>query len=619
MHLTHKSQHAFASNRESSDSVTTFLETLERGGLIQRDPEKSGTYSFRHVLMQDAAYSSLLRNDRRQLHRLTARTLERDHAADLDAIAALLAYHYDGADDEHTAMTYALCAGDAAARVFANVEALAHYTHAIALGERARHPLPNAFRARAQVHERHGNFDAAHADLKEALRLAQAQGDGRTEWQCLMDFGMLWASRDYAHAGAYAERALDQALMLREPSLVAYSMNRVGNWFVNTERPAEALHYHHRALEIFTEADDARGIAETYDLLGICMIIAGDTRASAAYYEKAIERFEALNERIGLISSQTAFGFLHRNYDTDLVVTEMSFSDSVVRMEQALQWAQDIEYRAGESFTAAQLGISYASQGQYARALKLAARGLELAEQIQHHQWRVGALYAMGAIHAELLNAKYAQALFERAVQLAQATRSGYWVHIMNAWLAITLIAQGQFARAHEILDATLHEDTPMQTLAQRRLWSARVLLALGEREAALALDLTERLEASAANRDHHQVIPLLGYLRGRALNQLREFERADQVLRATLAQAHAENVRPYLWRLYGTLSGALEGQARRDEAQAAFDAARTHILELAQEIPAETPNVQSGAALPLQRVFLERTLARIQAMRTGS
>lgn len=601
----------------ASVRVNAFLDTLERVGLVQPEPDKAGTYSFHHALMQEAAYESLLRNDRRQLHRFTAHVLESEHAADLDQIAALLAYHYDGADDDDTAMAFAMRAGDVAARVFAYAEALTHYTHAIALGEQLHHPLPDAHRARAQMYERRGDFDAAHADLECALRMAQTQEDGHVEWQCLMDFGMLWVWRDYERAGAYFERALDQALALREPSLVAYSINRVGNWFVNTERPAEALVYHRRALEIFQELQDERGLAETYDLLGMCMIVAGDTRASADYYQHALPLFRKLNDRMGLISSQTAYGFLHRNYDTDLVVTEKSFHTSNELMEQALHWAQEIEYRAGESFASSQLGISYASQGQYTRALKLAARSLDLAEQIQHHQWIVGALYAMGTIHAELLDAEYAQAVFERGVELAQATRSGYWARVMNAWLAIALTGQSQFARAHEILDRALEEDTPMQTMAQRRLWSARVLLALGEKQGALALDLTVKLIASAANRDANQAIPLLGYMQGRALNQLREFERAEQILRAALAQSQDENLRPLLWRLWGTLSGALEGQARAADAQAAFDASHARILELAQEIPLETRAHQSGAR-PLRGIFLDRALTRIGLMRAG-
>src|SRR5256885_6437582 len=51
------------------------LNTLEASGLVQvaaLEPELE--YLFRHALVQDAAYSSLLKQDRRTLHRLAAET-----------------------------------------------------------------------------------------------------------------------------------------------------------------------------------------------------------------------------------------------------------------------------------------------------------------------------------------------------------------------------------------------------------------------------------------------------------------------------------------------------------------------------------------------------------------
>lgn len=600
------------------NTPTEPLAHLEDAGLIERQTDDADAYSFRHVLMQEAAYASLLKSDRRNLHLSTAHALESDHAGDVDQIAALLAYHYDGADDDARAMQYAIRAGDAEARVFAHTEALEHYTHAINLGEQLGLPSPYAYHARAQMHERRGDFDAAYHDLNYALTLAQAQKDGDAEWRCLMELGQLWASRNYERAGEFFERALDHAIAHGERTRIAHSLNRVGNWYGNIESPEEALALHERALEIFQELNDERGLAETYDLLGMCMILAGDTRASAAFYERAVKLFQKLDDRMGLISSQTAYGFLHRNYDTDLVVTEQPFARSAALMEQALQWAREIEYRAGESFTAAMLSISYASQGQYTRALALAARGLELAEAIQHRQWIVSALNAVGTIHAELLDSEFARAQFERGVELAQATGSGYWTRLGKGWLAIALIGQNEFARAREILDGELKDSTTIRTIAQRRLWSARVLLALAERDGAHALELTEKLIESAANRDTHQAIPLLGYMQGRALNQLREFERAERVLRAALAQAQSENARPLLWRLSGALSGALRGQARAGDAETAFEVSRAQMFELAQGVPLEIRNPKTKEAHPLREIFLERASRRVEQLTEG-
>jgi len=108
------------------------LEILEASALIslvQRQPELE--YLFRHVLVQEAAYSSLLHADRRRLHKIVAQALESLFADRLDAHAGLLAEHFhEAADDEKTA-EYAARAGDAAARIFAHPEARGHYARAL--------------------------------------------------------------------------------------------------------------------------------------------------------------------------------------------------------------------------------------------------------------------------------------------------------------------------------------------------------------------------------------------------------------------------------------------------------------------------------------------------------
>jgi predicted ATPase len=72
-----------------SQPIDQQLGTLEHAGLIhlaQLQPDLE--YLFRHVLVQDAAYDSLLRQDRRHLHRAVAEVLERLYPDRLDALAA---------------------------------------------------------------------------------------------------------------------------------------------------------------------------------------------------------------------------------------------------------------------------------------------------------------------------------------------------------------------------------------------------------------------------------------------------------------------------------------------------------------------------------------------------
>src|SRR5207245_9254048 len=110
------------------------LGMLEASGLIQvaaLEPELE--YLFRHALVQDAAYASLLKQDRRTLHRLAAETLLATYPGRERELAAVIAMHYEQAGDARAAAPYLVDAGEHAQERFANREALSFFERAVAL------------------------------------------------------------------------------------------------------------------------------------------------------------------------------------------------------------------------------------------------------------------------------------------------------------------------------------------------------------------------------------------------------------------------------------------------------------------------------------------------------
>ncbi len=81
------------------------------------------TYAFRHSLIQESAYSTLLYERRRVYHSQVAEALERFFPARIAEQAGLLAYHYERANDLDQAIYYHLQAADQARLLYANEEA----------------------------------------------------------------------------------------------------------------------------------------------------------------------------------------------------------------------------------------------------------------------------------------------------------------------------------------------------------------------------------------------------------------------------------------------------------------------------------------------------------------
>ncbi len=87
-------------------------------------------YAFRHVLIQEAAYESILLKKRAELHRRIGEIMEGIHAERIEEFAPLLAYHFHSAGDERS-LKYDILAGEKSARLYANAEAAAHFSRAL--------------------------------------------------------------------------------------------------------------------------------------------------------------------------------------------------------------------------------------------------------------------------------------------------------------------------------------------------------------------------------------------------------------------------------------------------------------------------------------------------------
>ena len=119
-------------------AIDKALGELYTAGFIRerrRVPELE--HVFKHALVHDVAYESILLQQRRDLHRLVATTIEREYADRLDDFFSVLALQFANAGEWAKAREYLIKAGDQAVRIAADAEALALYREAFAARERA--------------------------------------------------------------------------------------------------------------------------------------------------------------------------------------------------------------------------------------------------------------------------------------------------------------------------------------------------------------------------------------------------------------------------------------------------------------------------------------------------
>lgn len=208
--------------------AASIVRALEDAELVTRDDGDDG-YAFRHVLVQEAIYQSLLTDRRRELHRRVGQAIERQYAGRLAEWVDELAHHFDQADDPARAVTYLRRAGERSLRVYALEEADDRFRRAMA---RAEQPGGDAGDAEvagivlrwAHVHYYRRDFRGQAELVERYLPRIDALGASRLRALLLFWLGFAYAMRwRLEPARRHGEQALALAEAIGDEECIGYA------------------------------------------------------------------------------------------------------------------------------------------------------------------------------------------------------------------------------------------------------------------------------------------------------------------------------------------------------------------------------------------------------------
>ena len=575
---------------EIDGALGEHLEALTQAGLVRRlDDGSDESLKFRHALIQDAAYETILRRHRREFHRRAAESMDRLYADRHSEFAGAIGCHYYQADDPR-AIAWLVMAAEQARSVYEPATVIDRAGKAIDLSASLGLEAPvEALHLRGHAYDMLGDYVAARTDLQSVLDIARSRADQSQEWEALIDLGSLWAESDYSRAGPLFERAYDLARALQDDAKIGYSLNRLGNWKINTGIPKSALDAHQQALHIFEQLSDLAGLAETLDLLGLASYLTADFVASASSFRQAIEIFREAGDNRGLASSLSLLALSGGGFDTETSPAADGDPDEWIGIaHEALDLARLIGWRAGEAFALLTAGTIIAAHGDPGAGLDALRQGRELASKIGHHQWLVGATDHLGVVGMSLLQWDEARDYLAEALALARGLGSAYWTRSATSHLADLLIDVGELERAEKLLTDALEVDATLDSLGQRKLWFRVARLALARDDSTTALEVVDWLLATAPGKQPGDAVPALSMLRGQALAGQGLFEAATVELQAAASQASAERNRALVWRIQATLAGVYLANGDERQAGRAVDDARATVNVIAGQIPDE-------------------------------
>jgi hypothetical protein len=139
---------------EDLEDMDERLEYLKQTQLIRERNRMGETeYLFKHALAQEAAYESILRNKRKELHLRVAAAIESVFKRRLHEFYGMLAFHYSMGENEGKAAEYLTKAGEEALQASASSEAINYYQESLRLYQKGRGGKDNATKV-AQLEEK---------------------------------------------------------------------------------------------------------------------------------------------------------------------------------------------------------------------------------------------------------------------------------------------------------------------------------------------------------------------------------------------------------------------------------------------------------------------------------
>lgn len=527
----------------TKEQLEPHLQHLERTQLVRRLSEPDPAYAFKHVLVQEVVYESLLRHDRKKLHRAVGLALESMFANRRDEIAPLLAQHFLEGDEPARAFEYFTQAGDSAARVFAHDEAIMHFTNARDLThslEVEPEKVIEVYRRLGREYELIGDYAQAIAGYSDLLSRGEQAGDLRLELGALLatatlhstptpffdiekgeaitqralaiakslddrvaEAKVLWQrtlllefSNRPSEAVAVGEQAVALARSLGLEEQLAFALNDIASLYTGIGRVEEGLRAGAEAQELWTKLGNLPMLTDILSNTAMMYGIRGEPEKALAASDEAY----SISLRIGNVWGQS----FSRMFIGFLYLDRGDIGRALDVMERSIADAERAGFMAPQVFLRGWLGMTYAYLGDVAEGLRLVDLSLERAAG-RLPTWSWSGIAFLAEIHARNGDPLTASRVLEGAIP-KEMTEAPTWsfvffpIQLVQARVELGLGRAEEAVKIARSLNGELEAAGVFLFRAEALHLLGQAYVALGQADKALgallrALEVADRLE----------------------------------------------------------------------------------------------------------------------------
>lgn len=415
-----------AASQIDEDDMQSALSLLEQADIIHRvGISPFVRFAFKHVLLRDAIYESLLRSKRQQIHADIAAILEHDFPELAENQPVVLAYHYQEAGNHQLAIRCWFESGQRALAHSANVEAIANFRKALQL----LNALPETPEQTKQ-----------EIDIQLALGIP------------------LIAVQGYASAETREAFSRARILCLRLGDIPEYFQALFGLWgyFWMVGKNDVALRMADEFLSRSQALSNPVLLMVAHRVMGSTLLTIGDFQSSANHFEETIKLSIGKEKQplynLYVVEPQAA-SLLLLSWD----LWFLGYPDqSLSRVSEALALAQDLGHPYTVAFAHYMTSVVHLLRGDAARAFESAEKSFEVSQEQRFSLYVILSRISRGRAVGDL--GRLGEARTEIALGIDEARRNGvgFMLPMMDSWLADMYAKAGENECALSIVEGAL-------------------------------------------------------------------------------------------------------------------------------------------------------------------
>ena len=425
---------------------------------ILPDQSPGGEYMFKHILVADTIYSTLLKRERKELHGQVADTIEKLFAGNLENQVDVLARHYFWSDRTERALHYLILAGQKAARNYNSSQSQKYFEDALSLLPMVGHTPSQAVQVHVGLGDAlilAGSYPEARESFMRATRSIVVNDKTEAETACNLQrkIGMTYESQgDYDQALVCLDAArnllmggglespaelsqilndtgwinfrrgnldeaeiyLMQAKTLAEKAarldIVSSVYNRLGGVHYQKDQLQESRDFVAKSIRIREELGDILGVARSYNNLGNLGWKLGDWDEALDNFKRSAE----LQTRLGDIE-----GIIMLNGNLGLLQVDRGYTDEARKyLEDALSQAEQIGHSFHMAMTTHHLSVLFTALGEWPQALEYSLQSESLLKNLGEKATLVDVFINMGSIYLGMGDLPQATLCGEQAMTL---------------------------------------------------------------------------------------------------------------------------------------------------------------------------------------------------------